>query len=267
MNSVRSKKFEVSIDNLKDTQKYLIDYANISQGLIENQSQFLGYRQFKEFGKKISMGVPLVLPIGLKEFDYPNKKYNFIINKEYVQKNIFKTSNKNYIGLKLYLENGNTFSSEATPKKKYLPSIDDIKKNNLSLISKIKNIKKTGNTVAAFQTRNIPHFGHEKIIEDLLLQFNYVIINPVIGPKKAGDAKSDLLSLIYNHLGKKYYDNKIIFHPLCANMFYAGPREAIHHALLRQKVGFSGFIIGRDHAGAQNNYRPESAIIQINRIK
>ena len=165
------------------------------------------------------------------------------------------------------IENGNTFSSEATPKKKYLPSIDDIKKNNLSLISKIKNIKKTGNTVAAFQTRNIPHFGHEKIIEDLLLQFNYVIINPVIGPKKAGDAKSDLLSLIYNHLGKKYYDNKIIFHPLCANMFYAGPREAIHHALLRQKVGFSGFIIGRDHAGAQNNYRPESAKIQINRIK
>lgn len=267
MNSLKFKKFEVSIDNLKDNQRYLIDYANISQGLIENQSQFVGYKKLREFGKKISMGIPLILPVGLKEFDYQQKNHNFNIEKEYIQKHIFNASNKNYIGLKLYLKYGNTFSSEATPKKKYLSLIKDIKKNNLLLINKIKRIKKAGNTVAAFQTRNIPHFGHEKIIKDLLSKFDYVIINPVIGPKKIGDAKSELLSLVYNFLGKEYYDNKIIFHPLCANMFYAGPREAIHHALLRQKLGFSGFVIGRDHAGAENNYHPDAAKIQINRIK
>ena len=68
-----------------------------------------------------------------------------------------------------------------------------------------------------------------------------VIVNPVIGPKKRGDVKPEVLKEIYNFLIKKYYDNNVIYRPVYANMHYAGPREAVHHALIRERLGFDYF--------------------------
>ena len=52
----------------------------------------------------------------------------------------------------------------------------------------------------------------------------------------------------------------ISFKPIVANMFYAGPNEALHHTILRQRIGFDYFTVGRDHAGSDNAYKPEMAI-------
>ena len=106
-----------------------------------------------------------------------------------------------------------------------------------------------GKKVGAFQSRNIPHLGHEKLINKLLEKCDVVIINPVCGVKKKGDVKTEVLKKAYDFLIKYHYGDKLVFAPLYASMFYAGPREALHHAVLREKLGFDYFIVGRDHAG------------------
>lgn len=65
---------------------------------------------------------------------------------------------------------------------------------------------------------------------------------------------------IFKHLAKSKYNEKISFKPIIANMFYAGPREAMHHTLMRQRIGFQHFTIGRDHAGAENAYNASMAV-------
>ena len=81
----------------------------------------------------------------------------------------------------------------------------------------------------------------------------------VIGPKKSGDVKLEVLELIYEYLISHKYEHRLSFLPIFANMFYAGPREAVHHALIRQRIGFDQFTVGRDHAGAENFYDPKAA--------
>ena len=63
------------------------------------------------------------------------------------------------------------------------------------------------------------------------------------------------------------YKNKVSFLPIYFNMFYAGPKEAAHHALIRQNLGFKYFIVGRDHAGAENLYKPNHAINLLKKNK
>ena len=86
-----------------------------------------------------------------------------------------------------------------------------------------------------------------------------VVINPILGPKKPDDLNTERLKFIYNNILKPRFYNRILFIPLRANMFYAGPREAVHHSLIREWLGFSHFSVGRDHAGSDNFYRPEEA--------
>ena len=68
-----------------------------------------------------------------------------------------------------------------------------------------------------------------------------VVINPIIGPKKHGDVNSQKLGFIYDNILKPRFNNKIFFIPIRANMFYAGPREAIHHCIMREWLGFTNF--------------------------
>ena len=245
--------------NFLDPQvRYLIDYANLKNGIIKYQKNFLNLREFKEFEKKPYYGFPLVLPIGIKYFDYTNSLF-FKLDRKRVSTKIFKSKNQNYIGSKIFFQFGNKFAYNVKLKKKYLHHINKINRLNLSLIKKIKLLKKKS-YVSSFQTRNIPHHGHEKIIQELMGKKGKVIINPLVGMKKKGDFKNEILMKIFKKLlSSKEYRDKVYFYPLVANMHYAGPREAMHHINLREMVGFNRFTVGRDHAGAQNNYRPLDA--------
>lgn len=246
---------------LSDQKKYLIDFANLKQGLIFNQKNFINKDNLDVFFKKFYFGIPMLLPKKIKYFNYgiSIKKKIFKIEKKTIAKKIFITRKMNYKPLKSFFLFGNEFCSDVSVKKKYENYVNQIINFNSILKKKITNLKKKGFIVGAFQTRNIPHIGHEKVINRLLKECDYVFINPVIGVKKKGDTKTEILENVYKYLIKKYYSNKVIFYPVYASMFYAGPREAIHHALIRQSLGFNKFIIGRDHAGSENIYNPNSA--------
>ncbi len=115
-------------------------------------------------------------------------------------------------------------------------------------------------TVVGFQTRNVPHVGHEFVQKTALAFTDGLFINPVIGKKKAGDFKDEVILKTYQVLIDNYYlKDRAVMAILPMEMRYAGPKEAIHHAIIRKNFGCSHFIVGRDHAGVGNYYPPYAA--------
>ena len=186
------------IDLVSNNHKFLIDLSNLRDKLMWSQDNFINSKRLQDFYSNISLGMPLMLPLGIETFDYSNVKEIFEVNiKEFSQK-IFLTENTNYIGVKKYFQYGNKFCTGAKLKKQYLQNIERFSNINRALKELNTTMLNKNKKIISFQTRNIPHMGHEKIIEMLLKKFDYVIINPVIGPKKKGDVKNEILFLLGN---------------------------------------------------------------------
>lgn len=115
-------------------------------------------------------------------------------------------------------------------------------------------------TVVGFQTRNTPHIGHEYVQKAALTFTDGLFVNPVIGRKKKGDFKDEVILASYDELIRHYYlKERAVVAILQMEMRYAGPREAIFHAIIRKNFGCTHIIIGRDHAGVGNYYPPYAA--------
>lgn len=120
--------------------------------------------------------------------------------------------------------------------------------------------KKGWNDVVGFQTRNVPHLGHEFVQKNALAFTDGLFINPVIGKKKKGDFTDEVILDAYDALLKHYYlKERAVMSVLQLEMRYAGPKEAILHAIVRKNFGCTHFIVGRDHAGVGNFYDPFAA--------
>ncbi len=114
--------------------------------------------------------------------------------------------------------------------------------------------------VVAFQTRNVPHLGHEYVQKTALTFADGLFINPVIGRKKRGDFSDRAILATYQALMDNYYlRERAVMVVLQYEMRYAGPREAVHHAIMRKNFGCTHFIVGRDHAGVGKFYHPFAA--------
>jgi len=116
------------------------------------------------------------------------------------------------------------------------------------------------NKVAAFQTRNPMHRSHEYLAKVAIEVCDGVLVHSLLGNLKPGDIPADVRSDAISVLIEKYFVKKTVVqagYPL--DMRYAGPREALLHALFRQNYGCSHLIVGRDHAGVGNYYGPFDA--------
>lgn len=109
--------------------------------------------------------------------------------------------------------------------------------------------------IVGFQTRNLGHRAHEYLQKTALEHADGLLIHPIIGWKKPGDMLPEIILEGYEILIENYYVKRnVMMSGLTTAMRYAGPKEAVFHAIIRKNFGCTHFIVGRDHAGVGGYY-------------
>ena len=184
---------------------------------------------------------------------------SYSVNKKNVAQRIFQTVEVSHPGVARTYAMKNTLLSGKIDLIREGTSIKnayDLKPSDTRAVFE----KRRWDTVVGFQTRNVPHLGHEYLQKTAMNFTDGLFINPVIGKKKKGDFRDEVILGSYEVLVNFYFPReRVLLGALRTEMRYAGPKEAIFHAIIRKNYGCTHFVVGRDHAGVGQYYDPYAA--------
>ena len=261
------------------------DVENIADGIFSPLEGFLSQQDFESVVSKgrlvndIPWTIPIVLdvdestaskikqektvvlqnPEGL-DIAVLNAEETYTFDKEKLVKGVYGTTDDSHPGVARTMAMNNFLVSGKIDCVKR-PENTEIRKYRMTPLETREAFTNAGwKKIVAFQTRNPPHVAHEILQKTAITTRDGVFVNPLIGKKKSGDFKDDVIIKSYEVMIQNYYpENRCKLATLHTEMRYGGPKEAIHHAIMRQNYGCTHIIIGRDHAGVGNFYDPFAA--------
>lgn len=209
--------------------------------------------------KNIKEGEDVSLSFGNSNIALMNVAEKYSLDLEKYCMSIFNTSSLDHPGVRRMFQYGKNFIGGAiniiSAEENFLkyPQVDPAQTREEFHKHKFR-------TITGFQTRNPPHRGHEYLHKSALKITDGLLLTPVVGQKKSGDFNDEQIIRGYEAYRNSYLpEDRTVLCPLNYVMEYAGPREALMHAIIRKNLGCTHFIIGRDHAGVGNFYGPYDA--------
>lgn len=178
----------------------------------------------------------------------------FRLDKKYLAEKVYGTTDDKHPGVKRTYSLGDVFI--AGPVEVFDKKVIDFEEYNLLPQQTRAIFEERGwKRIVAFQTRNPIHRAHEYLTKCALEICDGLLIHPLMGTTKSDDIPGNVRMECYKALIDNYYPKgHVLLSIMPVNMRYAGPKEAIMHAIVRKNYGCTHFIVGRDHAGVGNYY-------------
>jgi sulfate adenylyltransferase len=258
-------------------ERQLADLDMIAVGAMSPLEGFLGEKDYRSVVKdmRLADGTPWSLPITLRVSKEKADEIRgraalwgagrllavmdvaerFESDKRDEAKHVFRTDEEAHPGVAALYGQGDVVLGGPVHAVDRVPYEDFSEHRNDPAELRAKFEKLGWRTVVGFQTRNPIHRAHEYLIKCALEIVDGALIHPLVGATKADDIPADVRVRCYEVLMERYFpQDRVALSVFPAAMRYAGPREAIFHALVRKNYGCTHFIVGRDHAGVGKYY-------------